>query len=321
MIRVEQLDKRYGSFHAVRQISFEVRKGEVVGLLGPNGAGKTTTMRILCGCIGATSGRALIDGKDVLEDPRGVKRRIGYLPEVPPLYPNMTVRDYVRFAATIKEVDDVNAAADRAIGRVGLSDVGHRVIEHLSKGFRQRVGLAQALVHDPDVLVLDEPTSGLDPAQRVEIRELLRELAAGDRTVILSTHVLGEVEAVAERVVVIHQGRVVASDRIADLAHAGAARLRISRPGAEASAAIAAVSGVSALHDEGGGLYRVEAAADVSDKEALRAAIARAAVDFGLLELGAAEGLEDAYLRLTSGSGPDPRDGGRPASPSPQTES
>ena len=144
MIRVEQLDKRYGSFHAVRQISFEVRKGEVVGLLGPNGAGKTTTMRILCGCIGATSGRALIDGKDVLEDPRGVKRRIGYLPEVPPLYPNMTVRDYVRFAATIKEVDDVNAAADRAIGRVGLSDVGHRVIEHLSKGFRQRVGLAAA---------------------------------------------------------------------------------------------------------------------------------------------------------------------------------
>lgn len=319
MIRVEQLDKRYGSFHAVRQISFEVRKGEVVGLLGPNGAGKTTTMRILCGCIGATSGRALIDGKDVLEDPRAVKRRIGYLPEVPPLYPNMTVRDYVRFAATIKEVDDVNAAAERAIGRVGLSDVGHRVIDHLSKGFRQRVGLAQALVHDPDVLVLDEPTSGLDPAQRVEIRELLRELAAGDRTVILSTHVLGEVELVAERVIVIHRGQVVASDRIADLAQAGAARLRLSRPGAEAQAAISAVPGVGALHDEGGGLYRVEAAAGVADREALRSSIARAAVDFGLLELGAAEGLEAAYLRLTSGAGPDPRDGGRPTTS--QTES
>ncbi|MCK6503004.1 ABC transporter ATP-binding protein [Myxococcota bacterium] len=315
MIRVEELDKRYGTFHAVRGVSFEVGRGEVVGLLGPNGAGKTTTMRILCGCIGATSGRALIDGKDVLEDPQAVKRRIGYLPEVPPLYPTMSVREYVRFAATIKGVDDVEAAAERAIARVGLADVAHRVVDHLSKGFRQRVGLAQALVHDPDVLVLDEPTSGLDPAQRVEIRELLRELAAGERTVILSTHVLGEVEAVAERVIVIHQGRVVAQDRIEKLARGGAARLRVARPALELEQALARVPGVAAVHGEGHGAFRIEAVADLADTDGLRAAVAQAAVPFGLLELGAAEGLEDVYLRLTAGTGPDPRDHGRPLAP------
>lgn len=315
MIRVEELDKRYGTFHAVRGVSFEVGRGEVVGLLGPNGAGKTTTMRILCGCIGATSGRAMIDGKDVLEDPQAVKRRIGYLPEVPPLYPTMSVREYVRFAATIKGVDDVETAAERAIGRVGLADVAHRVVDHLSKGYRQRVGLAQALVHDPDVLVLDEPTSGLDPAQRVEIRELLRELAAGERTVILSTHVLGEVEAVAERVIVIHQGRVVAQDRIEKLARGGAARLRVARPAVELEQALARVPGVAAVHGEGHGAFRIEAVADLADTDALRAAVAQAAVPWGLLELGAAEGLEDVYLRLTAGTGPDPRDHGRPLAP------
>jgi len=315
MIRVEGLDKRYGTFHAVRDVSFEVAKGEVVGFLGPNGAGKTTTMRILCGCIGATSGRALIGGKDVLEDPRGVKRRIGYLPEVPPVYPTMTVRDYVRFAASLKEVDDIAGATEKVLQRVGLADVGHRVIEHLSKGYRQRVGLAQALVHDPDVLVLDEPTSGLDPAQRVEIRELLRELAAGDRTVILSTHVLGEIEAVCKRVIIVNQGRIVTQDRIENLARSGLSRLRVARPGPEARAALAAVPGVASVlvpaEEAGNGAYRVEAAPNhPGTEEALRTAIAAAAVPFGLLELGPAERLEDVYLRLTSGAGPDPRDGG-----------
>ncbi len=317
MIRVEGLEKRYGSFEAVRGVSFEVGKGEVVGFLGPNGAGKTTTMRILCGCIGATAGRALIDGKDVLEDPAGVKRRIGYLPEVPPLYPTMSVRDYVRFAASIKQVEDVQAAADRAIERVGLQQVAHRIIDHLSKGYRQRVGLAQALVHSPEVLVLDEPTSGLDPAQRVEIRELLRTLAAGESTVILSTHVLSEVEAVAERVIVIHQGRVVAQDRIDRLSSGGTARLRVARPGPDAVAALSAVPGVTAVHPDGPGAYRIEG----QPGDDTRAAIAQAAVAFGLLTLNPAEGLEDVYLRLTAGSdGPDPRDIARAASSSvPQT--
>ncbi len=238
MIEVENLTKRYGSFEAIRGVSFRVAKGEVVGFLGPNGAGKTTTMRILCGCIGATSGRALVDGKDVLEDPREVKRKIGYLPEIPPLYASMVVRDYVAFAARIKGVDDPEGAARAAMGKVGLDQVAHRLIDHLSKGYRQRVGLAQALVHDPEVLVLDEPTSGLDPAQRVEIRDLLKSLAAGDRTVILSTHVLSEVEAVCDRVVIVNQGSVVAQDTIEALASSGRRiRLKVEPTGARARAA------------------------------------------------------------------------------------
>ena len=295
MIHVENLTKRYGTFEAIRDISFEVGRGEVVGFLGPNGAGKSTTMRILCGCIGATSGKALIDGKGVLEHPREVKRRVGYLPETPPLYGNMTVRDYVRFAARIKDVDDPNAAADRAIGRVGLGEVGHRIIDHLSKGYRQRVGLAQALVHNPDVLVLDEPTSGLDPAQRREIRDLLAELAAGDRTVILSSHVLGEIESICERVVIISRGRVVAQDRIDALRSSNRTRLRVIQAGEAAQAALQGVPGVSGVVAQPDGLYEVATAGDLRDK------LAAAAVPFGLLELGQAEGLEDVYIRLTQG--------------------
>jgi len=298
MIEVEQLTKRYGTFEAIRGISFSVQKGDVVGFLGPNGAGKSTTMRILCGCIGATDGRAAIGGQDVLSHPQAVKRRIGYLPETPPLYPSMTVRDYIRFAARIKDVDDPNAATERTIGRVGLGEVSHRIIDHLSKGFRQRVGLAQALVHDPEVLVLDEPTSGLDPAQRREIRELLRELAAGDRTVILSTHVLSEVEAVCERVIIISRGELVAQDSIEALrAGANRVRLKVARPTEQARAALAAVAGVRAVHADGS-YFELDAEGDV------RPEAAAAAVPFGLLELAQAEALEDVYLRLTQGALP-----------------
>ena len=204
MIKVEKLSKRYGATTAVQELSFQVPKGEVVGFLGPNGAGKTTTMRIIAGSLGATEGRVTLDGQDVFENPREVKRRIGYLPEVPPLYTDMKVRDYVRFAARLKGVDDINGAAEATIDRVGLAPVAHRIIDHLSKGFRQRCGVAQALVHNPEVLILDEPYSGLDPAQRVEIRDLLKELAQEDRTVILSTHVLGDIEAMCERVVILN---------------------------------------------------------------------------------------------------------------------
>ena len=175
-------------------------------------------MRILCGCLGATSGKALVGDLDVLERPREVKQRIGYLPEVPPLYGTMTVRDYVTFAARIKGVSDANGAALKAIDRTGLTSVRGRIIDHLSKGYRQRVGLAQALVHDPEVLVLDEPNSGLDPAQRVEIRDLLTELAAGDRTVILSTHVLGEVEALCDRAIILMNGEIKADAHLSELA-------------------------------------------------------------------------------------------------------
>lgn len=297
MIEVEQLTKRYGTYEAIRGVSFSVKKGEVVGFLGPNGAGKSTTMRILCGCVGATSGRATIGGQDVLSHPREVKRRIGYLPETPPLYGAMVVRDYIRFAAQIKDVDQPDKAADRVIERVGLQEVGHRIIDHLSKGFRQRVGLAQALVHDPEVLVLDEPTSGLDPAQRRDIRDLLAELAAGDRTVILSTHVLGEVEDVCERVVIISRGELVAQDSIAALrASASRIRLQVQAPSPATLAALQAVEGASKVTEVSAGQFEVTAAGDI------RPALAAAAVPFGLLELSQAERLEDVYLRLTQGA-------------------
>lgn len=296
MIQVENLTRRYGAIHAIQDVSFEVRKGEVVGFLGPNGAGKTTTMRILTGCIGATSGRALVGGLDVLENPRAVKRKIGYLPEVPPVYGTMPVRDYIAFAATIKGVPDPLAAADRAIEKVHLGDVKNRVIDNLSKGFRQRVGLAQAMVHDPEVLILDEPTSGLDPAQRKEIRELLVELAEGDRTVILSTHVLPEVEEICSRVIIITQGRVVAQDSISALAaSAQRTRLRVARPDPALTAALLAIPGVKGL-DEHDGVYRVQAAED------LRERMAEVAVRYGLLELGHDARLEDIYLKYTTGS-------------------
>ena len=298
MIAVENLSRRYGSLVAVRDVSFAVARGEVVGFLGPNGAGKTTTMRILAGSLGASAGRALIDGRDMAEHPREVKRRVGYLPEHPPLYPTMSVRDYLLFAARIKGVADPAPAVARAMDRVGLEGLGGRLVAHLSKGFQQRVGLAQALVHDPDVLILDEPTSGLDPAQRKEIRELIRALAAGDRTVILSTHVLPEVEQICQRVIIIAGGSIVAEDRIEALAGTRRrVRLLLGRPCEEAERALRAVPGVLELATAADGAWEVSVDGD------LRAALARAAAPWDLLELQGRERLEDAFLRLTATGG------------------
>jgi ABC-2 type transport system ATP-binding protein len=295
MIVAEHLTKHYGTTLAIDDVSFQVRKGEVVGFLGPNGAGKTTTMRILAGSLGATSGRALIDGLDVFESPLETRRKVGYLPEVPPLYPNMTVSGYVRFTARIKGVVEVEAAVDRVLGRVGLADMGGRLVGHLSKGYQQRAGLAQALVHDPEVLILDEPTSGLDPAQRKEIRDLVKDLA-GERTVILSTHVLPEVEDVCQRVLIIAGGRIVASDTIEALAgEERLVRIRVGRPGPDLEAALAAIDGVTEVTADGEGRYTVHTHED------RRAGVARAAASWDLLELMGRERLEDIYLRLTSG--------------------
>jgi ABC-2 type transport system ATP-binding protein len=295
MIEVQGLTKRYGDTVAISDVSFSVARGEVVGFLGPNGAGKSTTMRIIAGSLGASMGTAKVGGLDVAEDPRGVQRLLGYAPEVPPVYTNMSVRDYVSFAATLKGVDDVPAATKKALGRVGLDKVSHRLIEHLSKGYRQRVGLAQALVHDPKVLVLDEPTSGLDPAQRVEIRNLLAELAEGDRTVVLSTHVLGEIEAICSRVIVINRGKIVAQDELARLAAVGRkVKVELARPGADALAALQAIPGALRVDFEEG-RYVVLGETD------LREAVSAAAVPFGLLEMAGREKLEEIYLRLTSG--------------------
>jgi ABC-2 type transport system ATP-binding protein len=227
MIEATNLSKRYGDIAAVDGVSFSIERGEVVGFLGPNGAGKTTTMRMLTGFLPPTDGSARICGHDIFEQPLEARRAIGYLPENPPLYPEMTVASYVDYVARIKDVPrrERRAKVERALERCGLAQVSRRVIGTLSKGYRQRVGLAQAIVHEPPVLILDEPTIGLDPIQIGEIRALIAELASGaseaKHTVILSTHILPEVEAICRRVVMINAGRKTIDASLADLTRDG----------------------------------------------------------------------------------------------------
>ena len=213
MIRAENLTKRYGPVTAIDRVSFEVEKGEILGFLGPNGAGKTTTMRVLSGFFPATEGKAVVAGYDVFEQPLEAKKRLGYLPEHPPVYDAMTVDEYLRFVGTIKGLDGGNLVTrlGEVKERCGLVGEGNRLIKHLSKGFKQRVGLAQALIHEPEVLILDEPTVGLDPKQIIEVREMIKNLA-GDHTIILSTHILPEVSMTCQRVVIINNARIVAID-------------------------------------------------------------------------------------------------------------
>jgi ABC-2 type transport system ATP-binding protein len=218
MIEVANLSKRYGDLAAIRDVSFTASDGQILGFLGPNGAGKTTTMRIITGFMPATAGTVRVDGFDVFEQSTEVRRRIGYLPENPPLYNDMTVDGFLRFVARLKGMGrvDIAAALERVVETCGLAGVRDRLLGHLSKGFRQRVGLAQALIHDPPVLVLDEPTIGLDPKQIIEIRRLIRTLG-GKRTVVLSTHILPEVSQVCDKVVIINDGRIVVEDTLANL--------------------------------------------------------------------------------------------------------
>jgi ABC-2 type transport system ATP-binding protein len=225
MIEVEGLSKRYGDVVAVDAVSFSVDRGEVVGFLGPNGAGKTTTMRMLTGFVPPSDGTASIAGHDIFEDSMGARRSVGYLPETPPLYPEMRVADYVDYVASIKDLPRRSRpeAVDRALERCGLADVRARVIGTLSKGYRQRVGLAQAIVHDPPVLILDEPTVGLDPIQINEIRGLIADLASGDaqHTVVLSSHILAEVSAICRRIIMINEGRKTVDAPIEELTSEG----------------------------------------------------------------------------------------------------
>jgi ABC-2 type transport system ATP-binding protein len=218
MIEVQHLTKYYGDLSAVSDVSFSVASGQILGFLGPNGSGKTTTMRIITGFMPATSGTVKVAGFDVFDDSIEVRKRIGYLPENPPLYNDMTVAAYLRFVARIKGMSraEIAGALDHALTRCGLTNVADRVTGHLSKGYRQRVGLAQAIIHNPTVLVLDEPTVGLDPQQIIEIRALIKELA-GAHTVVLSTHILPEVAQVCEKVVIINAGRVVMEDLLTNL--------------------------------------------------------------------------------------------------------
>lgn len=218
MIEVKNLTKAYGNFVAVKGISFKAERGQILGFLGPNGAGKTTTMRIITGFMPATSGTVIIDGLDIFTNSLEARRRIGYLPENPPLYSDMRVDGYLRFVAKLRGVkrSEVEAAVDHVIKVCGLTEMAHRICGQLSKGYRQRVGVAQALIHDPPVLVLDEPTIGLDPRQIHEIRELIRGLS-GDRTIVLSTHILPEVSQICDKVVIINDGRVVLEEKIAEI--------------------------------------------------------------------------------------------------------
>ena len=251
MIEVQHLTKRYGRVTAVDDVSFRVERGEILGFLGPNGAGKTTTMRILTGYMPATEGKAIVAGFDVFDQPIEAKRRTGYLPETPPLYPDMTVREYLTFVAEDQRraVRPSGASASRrSMERTRVDDMANRLCAKLSKGYRQRVGLAQALIHNPDVLILDEPTAGLDPKQIIETRQLIKELA-GDHTIILSTHILPEVSQTCQRVVIINKGHVVAVDTPDNLT----ARLRgsetmyvqVDATGADAGAALGRVAGVT----------------------------------------------------------------------------
>jgi ABC-2 type transport system ATP-binding protein len=218
MIEVRNLTKRFGDLVAIRDISFTAATGQVLGFLGPNGAGKTTTMRVITGFMPATTGTVKVAGYDIFDDSYEVRKRIGYLPESPPLYNDMTVVTYLRFVAKIRGIAkaQLTDSLDRVLHTCGLAEVLDRVVGHLSKGYRQRVGLAQALIHNPSVLVLDEPTIGLDPRQIIEIRTLIRQLA-GERTVILSTHILPEVQQLCEKVVIINRGHIVVEDLLPNL--------------------------------------------------------------------------------------------------------
>ncbi|HEC16140.1 MAG TPA: ATP-binding cassette domain-containing protein [Sedimenticola sp.] len=253
MIEVEHLTKDYGQHRALDDISFSVGKGEIVGFLGPNGAGKTTMMRILTCFFPATKGKAMVAGYDCFEDSLNVRKRIGYLPERVPLYEDMKVTDYLAFAAGAKGVParDVKRSVDQVVDDFGLHDVASKMISACSRGYRQRVGLAQAVVNDPDVLILDEPTVGLDPKQIQEIRRIIRDLA-GKRTVILSTHILPEVSLLCGRVIIINKGKLVAVDKPENLTAKKSSKLllRIDGPEADIEKAITRVEGVKATERE-----------------------------------------------------------------------
>ena len=245
MIRVERLTRRYGSIRAVDRISFQIGRGEIVGLLGPNGAGKTTTMRMLTTYLPPTSGRASLAGLDVLDKPLEVRRRVGYLPENVPLYPEMRVSEYLSFRAKLKDIPRAirRRAIDEVIKRCQLGEVEGRLLGHLSKGFRQRVGLAESMVHDPDILILDEPTAGLDPIQVREVRSLIREL--GQRhTILLSTHIMQEVEAVCSRVIIIARGKIAEDCSLESLRSAGSIVLEARGPTDPIRNALASAPGV-----------------------------------------------------------------------------
>ena len=306
MITVEHLIKRYGNYYALNDVSFEIGDGEIVGLLGPNGAGKSTTMNILTGYLAPTAGDITIDGVRLSDDPAGIRRLIGYLPEMPPVYPDMTVDEYLNFVYDLKGCKlPREEHLDEICSVVRLGDVRHRLIRNLSKGYRQRVGIAQALIGDPKVIIFDEPTVGLDPKQILEVRNLIRSLG-GKHTVILSTHILAEVQAVCEKIVIIHRGSIIACEKTDELSRVmeDNAHYRYAVCGAQKDvlAALRSVRGVRAAEPTGerdgdAGVYLTE----ISGGFETRRAIAGALADRGFLTVGvreAGDDLESVFIRL-----------------------
>lgn len=308
MITVENLTKRYATKTAIDRMSFQVERGEILGFLGPNGAGKTSTMRVITGYMPATDGTVRVDGYDVFEKPLEVRRRIGYLPENPPLYLEMTVAGYLRFVSKIKGVpkDKVSSEVTRVMERVNIVDVKDRIISKLSKGYKQRVGIAQALLNDPPVLILDEPTIGLDPKQIQEVRQLIKDLA-GKHTVVLSTHILPEVEQTCHRVIIIDRGRIVAVDTPRNLRSQlqGGERVtvEVQGPAGEIISKLKGMAGVVGVQKvaESDGRHRLQVEGELHKD--IRSDLARAIVQngWGLYELqSAAMSLEDIFIKLTT---------------------
>jgi ABC-2 type transport system ATP-binding protein len=304
VIEVQHVTKQYGRVTAVDDVSFRVERGEILGFLGPNGAGKTTTMRIITGYMPATEGKAIVAGYDVFTNPLEAKKRTGYLPEMPPLYPDMTVREYLDFVARIKGVPpaDRKTRVTSVMQRTRVADMADRHCAKLSKGYKQRVGLAQALIHNPEVLILDEPTAGLDPKQIIETRELIRGLA-GDHTIVLSTHILPEVAQTCQRVVIINNGRVVAVDTpenlTARLAGSETMYVQVDAMGQEAGPVLATIPGVTRVQASTSGGFEIE-----SDRGTdVRRDIAKTVVNrgWGLLELRPMRmSLEEVFLKVTT---------------------
>jgi ABC-2 type transport system ATP-binding protein len=304
MIEVSQISKKYGDRVALDSISFRVEPGEVVGLLGPNGAGKSTTMKIITGYMSPSAGRVQIGGVDIFDQPIEAKKKIGYLPENPPVYLDMYVEDYLFFVAQLKQVPRQNLAAlvNRSLIKTQLENVRHRLIGNLSKGYRQRVGLAQAIVSNPEILILDEPTVGLDPKQVAEMRDLIRELK-GKHTIILSTHILSEVEAVCDRVVIIHQGRIVAQDKIANIQALRKSNLQINLKVRQAGLTVdnlQKISGVAHVKMLSPLFFQLTIDSDQNCTDLIAEHVLLQKV--GIVEISSAESqLEQLFLNLTYG--------------------
>ena len=310
MIEVKNLTKRYGDLKAVDDISFSVDSGEVLGFLGPNGAGKSTTMNIITGYISSTSGTVTVDGSEILEEPKKTKAKIGYLPEIPPLYPDMTVRKYLEFMFDLKKVKlPKKEHVDEVMRLVGLSEMGGRIIKNLSKGYRQRVGFAQALIGNPPVLILDEPTVGLDPKQIIEFRKLIRSLGK-KHTVIFSSHVLSEVSATCDRVIVISNGKMVADGKTDELSQSLSGKKKLLLTVASESSAVVdelkkipGVTKAEKVRSFAGGLvkYSVSYSKDEDIRKDVFSAMVR--LDAPIMEMQSGdETLEDMFLKLTQDS-------------------